>query len=96
MNKRSAVLALSALAYETRLGAVELLAEVGEEGVPAGELARRLGVPQNTLSDHLGTLTHADLVTAERQGRSIIYRINPETCERLVSFLETTCLRAQT
>jgi len=44
------------------------------EGVPAGELARALGVPQNTLSAHLAILARAGLVVGERQSRSIIYR----------------------
>lgn len=96
MNNKAAVSALSALAFETRLEAVQLLAEAGDEGLPAGELARRLNVAQNTLSDHLQTLARADLVTTERQSRSIIYRINPEACARLLAHLQSTCLKTRT
>jgi len=92
MDNRAAVLALSALAFETRLETVQLLATIGDEGLPAGELARRLNVQQNTLSDHLKALVGANLLTAERRSRSIIYRINPDAIERLTSFLQSTCL----
>ncbi|MFI7843849.1 ArsR/SmtB family transcription factor, partial [Acinetobacter baumannii] len=44
------------------------------DGVPAGELARLIDVPQNTMSAHLATLLRAGLVKSERQSRSIIYR----------------------
>ena len=96
MDNKAAISALSALAFETRLEAVQLLADVGDEGMSAGELARRLNVTQNTLSDHLQTLARADLVTAERQSRSIIYRINPAACTRLLAHLQSTCLKTRT
>jgi len=91
MENKAAVAALAALAFETRLQAVQLLATVGEEGLAAGELSRRLGVQQNTLSDHLAALTRAGIVTADRQGRSIIYRTNPRAVEDLVLFLNERC-----
>jgi DNA-binding transcriptional ArsR family regulator len=91
MENKAAVAALAALAFETRLKAVQLLATVGDEGLAAGELSRRLGVQQNTLSDHLAALTRAGIVTADRQGRSIIYRTNPQAVEDLALFLNERC-----
>ena len=91
MDNRMAVAALSALAFETRLEAVQLLATVGEDGLAAGELSRRLGVQQNTLSDHLRALDRAGIVTSERRSRSIIYRANPAALRDLVTFLNTRC-----
>ncbi|MFW2828584.1 ArsR/SmtB family transcription factor [Sphingomonas sp. ID0503] len=91
MENRAAVLALSALAFETRLETVRLLATVGDGGLPAGELARRLGIPQNSLSGHLKALASASLLTAERKSRSIIYRINPPALNLLTSFLQSMC-----
>lgn len=91
MEKQAAIAALAALAFETRLEAVQLLATVGEEGLAAGELSRRLGVQQNTLSDHLGALARAGIVTTERRSRSIIYRANPQTVRELISFLDQSC-----
>lgn len=91
MDNKIAVAALSALAFETRLQAVQLLASAGEGGVAAGELARQLGVQQNTMSDHLRALAHAGVVTTERRSRSIIYRANRPMVEELVRFLDESC-----
>ena len=88
MENEAAVAALSALAFETRLQAVQLLATVGDDGLAAGELSRRLGVQQNTLSDHLASLARAGIVKADRQGRSIIYRANPQAVRDLILFLD--------
>ncbi len=86
-----AIGALGALAQGTRLDAFRLL--VGHEpgGLAAGEIARRLNVPQNTLSAHLAILARAGLVRPERQSRSIIYRADLETLRGLTVFLVKDC-----
>ena len=65
---------LSALSQATRLQTFRLLVSREPDGVPAGELARLIGVPQNTMSAHLSILANAGLVSGERRSRSIIYR----------------------
>jgi DNA-binding transcriptional ArsR family regulator len=74
MDASTTILALSALAQDTRLETFRLLVAKEPDGVPAGELARLAGVPQNTMSAHLAVLARAGLVTGERRSRSIIYR----------------------
>lgn len=91
MDNDAAVSALSALAFDTRLRAVQMLASVGPGGLAAGELSRRLDVQQNTLSDHLAALSRAGIVTAERRSRSIIYRLDAAAISGLISFLVKTC-----
>lgn len=91
VDNKLAVAVLSALAFETRLLAVQILSSAGEQGLPAGELARQLGVRQNTLSDHLRALAYAEIIIPERQGRSIVYRANPTTLPGLIEFLGKTC-----
>jgi ArsR family transcriptional regulator, arsenate/arsenite/antimonite-responsive transcriptional repressor len=88
MDVKSAVPVLAALAQETRLRALGMLVEHGEEGLPAGHLAEALGVPHNTLSAHLKALRAAGLVDSERQSRSIIYKAVPTTMRELARFLE--------
>ena len=61
------------------------------DGVAAGDLARDLGVPQNTLSAHLSVLAHAGLVRGERHGRSIVYRAELARLQELVLFLMKDC-----
>ena len=89
MERKNIVEAFSAIAQETRLESLRLLLDRLEDGLPAGEVARLLGVPQNTMSAHLAVLKRADLVLAERQGTTILYRANTERVWQLVDYLVT-------
>lgn len=91
MELSEAVTALAALAQSTRLDAFRLLVRHEPEGVPAGELARLLDIPQNTMSAHLATLSRAGLIVGERQGRSILYRANLDRFQELTLFLLKDC-----
>ena len=91
MESNEAIDGLAALAQETRLQAFKILVRHEPEGVAAGELARLLKVPQNTLSTHLAILSHASLVSSERQSRSIVYRANLEAVRGLVLHLLNDC-----
>jgi len=86
METDQALGAFAALSQDTRLEAFRLLIKHEPQGVAAGELARLLSVPQNTLSAHLNVLTHANLVTSERRSRSIIYRARLDRLEALCYF----------
>lgn len=90
MQNNAAIAALGALALDTRLRAFRLLADAGADGLPAGEIARRLDVAQNTLSDHLQVLARAGIVSSERRSRSIIYRANTDAMLDLINFLSAT------
>jgi DNA-binding transcriptional ArsR family regulator len=91
MESDGAIEALSALAQPTRLLAFRLLVGREPEGMAAGELARRLGVPQNTLSSHLSIMARAGLVRGERHSRSIHYRADLNGLRALVTFLLEDC-----
>lgn len=91
MDNSQAILALAALAQPTRLDAFRLLVSREPEGVPAGELARLLAVPQNTLSAHLAVLSRAGLIVGERQSRSIIYRADLAEFRAMIAFLLKDC-----
>jgi len=91
MDKEEAVMALAALAQPTRLQAFRILVKHEPDGLPAGELARLLEVPQNTLSAHLAVLSRADLVTSERHSRSIVYRANLGEFQKVALFLLQDC-----
>jgi arsenate reductase len=82
---------LAALAHPTRLAAFRRLVEAGPEGLPAGEIARLLNVPHNTLSGHLADLVLAGLVRSRREGRSVIYSADLDGLARLVTFLAADC-----
>jgi ArsR family transcriptional regulator len=91
MEMTTAITALSALAQATRLDVFRLLVKHEPTGVPAGELARAVGVPQNTLSAHLAVLSRAGLVVGERNSRSIIYRADIAAFRELTLFLIQDC-----
>lgn len=91
MEGKLAVAALSALAHEGRLAVFRMLVQAGSDGVPAGEIARRLGVPANTLSANLNVLSHAGLIDSRREGRSIIYTAAYERMAALLGFLVEDC-----
>lgn len=91
METEQAIDCLAALAQATRLETFRLLVRREPEGVPAGELARLAGVPQNTLSTHLAILARAGLVRGERRSRSIIYRADLEGFRALARFLLQDC-----
>ena len=91
MDETEAILAFAALAQDTRLQAFRLLVNSEPRGLAAGEIARRLAVPQNTMSSHLGVLSRAALVIAQRHSRSIVYRANIDRAREVVTFLLTDC-----
>ena len=91
MDSQEAIAALSALAQPTRLDTFRLLVSREPEGVAAGELARLIDVPQNTMSTHLAILARAGLVRGERHSRSIIYRADLERFREVTLFLLKDC-----
>jgi DNA-binding transcriptional ArsR family regulator len=95
MEIRIATACLSALAQESRLQVFRLLVEAGEEGLPAGEIARAVGVPHNTMSSHLAILQQAGLVQSQRQGRSVIYAVDLSGVRDLLAFLLEDCCQGR-
>jgi DNA-binding transcriptional ArsR family regulator len=91
MENETAVLALAALAQPTRLQAFRTLVQHEPDGLPAGELARLLEVPQNTLSAHLSVLARAGLVSSIRHSRSIVYRADLVQFREVALFLLQDC-----
>ena len=94
-SEAAAVQALGALAQETRLRVFRLLVEAGPQGLPAGEVARRLGVPANTMSGHLGILARAGLVLQRRDSRLILCSADFAGLRALLDFLLRDCCGGQ-
>lgn len=91
MNSEDAVINLFALAHPARLNIFRLVVQAGPSGLPAGQIARSVGIPANTASTHLSILTGAGLLSAYRDGRSIIYSAVHAQIGALVSYLVDDC-----
>jgi len=91
MESENAILTFADLAQTTRLDVFRLLVEHEPDGLAAGDIARTIAVPQNTMSAHLAILARAGLVVSERKSRSIIYRADLATFQRLTSFMVEDC-----
>ena len=74
---------LRALAEPTRLAIVRQLASGGE--VCACDFTDCCGVSQPTVSHHLKVLREAGVVSSERRGTWIYYRLEPKAAARLAA-----------
>lgn len=91
MQPDHVIRALAALAQEHRLAAFRLLVQAGAEGIPAGAIAERIGVPASSMSFHLAQLANAGLVTQRRASRSIIYAADYAAMNGLMGYLTENC-----
>lgn len=73
---------LKSVAHPVRLRMLELLLE-GEYTV--GELAELCEVGQSAASDHLGRLRDRGILTQDRQGRQVYYRVAAPAIGGIVS-----------
>lgn len=95
MNEAAAVAALAALAQEARLRVFRALVGAGPDGMTPSALSAMLDIPASTLSFHLKELVHADLVSAEREGRNLHYRPALERMNDLLAYLTAHCCQGQ-
>lgn len=91
MENKHAVLALAALAQESRLAAFRLLVQAGPAGLAANKIAAALSMPSSSLSFHLKELTNANLIVPRHEGRFIIYAAKFDTMNALLGFLSENC-----
>lgn len=76
--------AFRALADPTRRKILKLLRDGPRT---SGEIADRFPTSWATISRHLGILRDAELVTAERDGQSIVYELNTTVFQDIVEHL---------
>jgi DNA-binding transcriptional ArsR family regulator len=91
MESVNVILALAALAQSTRLDVFRLLVRHEPKGLAAGDIARALAVPQNTMSSHLAVLSRAGLVSTQRFSRSIVYRADLANLQDVILFMLRDC-----
>ncbi len=91
MKSKDAVIALGALAQDTRLAVYRLLVQQGPSGLAAGEISGQLGIAPATLSFHLKELAHAGLVSSRQEGRFIYYAADFSAMNELLAYLSENC-----
>ena len=91
MEESQALLALSALSQQTRLQILRFLVTKGPAGASAGDVGKFVEASSSRASFHLSSLNHAGLITATRQSRSIIYKVDFEAMAGLIGYLVRDC-----
>lgn len=95
MNESDIVRSLAALAQQSRLQIFRQLVVMGSQGMTPTRLAEVLGLQSTALSFHLKELTHAGLITQERDGRNLIYRAQYERMNAVLAYLTQNCCQGQ-
>lgn len=85
-----------ALADPVRLRLLSLIAAAGGEEVCVCELTPAFDLSQPTISHHLKVLREAGLLTSQRRGTWVYYRVIPGALQRLSDALVPTRLIAAT
>ena len=91
MDTKQTLAALAALAQESRLAVFRLLVQTGPDGLAASKIGERLEIAPSSLSFHLKELSHAQLVSQERQGRNVLYRAAFAAMNDLLAYLTDNC-----
>jgi ArsR family transcriptional regulator len=91
MKVEDAVIALGALAQDSRLAIYRLLVKRGPDGYSPTDLVEKIDIPAPTLSFHLKELQRAGLIASRREGRFLYYSANFERMRGLIGFLTEKC-----
>jgi DNA-binding transcriptional ArsR family regulator len=65
----------------------EILRVIGNDELPAGEIAAHFALTRPAVSQHLRVLKDAGLLAERRDGTRRLYRVRPETLAGLRDFL---------
>ncbi len=95
MQEPQVILSLAALAHPSRLRAFRALVVAGSNGLSPSVLAEQLGVALNALSFHLKELSHAGLISSQRQGRHVLYHAQFNTMNALIAYLTENCCQGK-
>ena len=91
MEEQDVIKSLAALAQPLRLRVFRALVVAGPAGLTPGGLALTLDIAATTLSFHLKELSHAGLISQQRDGRNLIYRAAYDQMNALLAYLTDHC-----
>lgn len=93
MNLATSAKRLAGLGHEHRLEIFQLLVQAGDDGMTVGELQAVTGRPASTLAFHLRELVAAELVTQQKEGRTVRCRANYAALDELLQFVKRDCCK---
>jgi ArsR family transcriptional regulator len=93
MESLHAAECLAALGHESRLDIFRLLVQAGPQGINAGAIGEKLGIPSTTLSFHLAHLSRVGLVSRRQDSRFIFYATDFGAMDDLIVFLTADCCK---
>ncbi len=96
MDLDQAAESFSAMGSDSRLSVVKALVRAGQDGLTVGDIQTRTGIAPSTLAHHLKFLAAGNVLTQEKQGRSVINRANFTHLEALAQFILSECCIDQT
>ncbi len=82
---------MKSLGSETRLAVFSELMRAGIDGVPVGQVQKKLNVPASTLTHHLHKLIDAGLAHQERKGAVLMCFANFEAMMGTFQFFANNC-----
>lgn len=91
----TAALLLDQLGNQTRLSIVRLLVRAGDDGLPVGQIQKRLGIPGSTLTHHIGHLKNAGVIRQRREQATLICTVDYDVIRALVDYLTEECCADQ-
>ena len=86
---------LSQLGNQTRLKIVRELVRAGRTGMAVGEIQKKLGTPNSTLSHHINHLRGVGLIRQTRESTILRCFIEYQKIEEIVKFLTEECCAAE-
>lgn len=87
MKESQAVLALLGVAHEHRMRIFRMLMAQGPSGMPAGDVASRLGVGRSNVSFHLSNMERAGLLRSRRVHRNRFYAVDLDGVRAFLVYL---------
>jgi ArsR family transcriptional regulator, arsenate/arsenite/antimonite-responsive transcriptional repressor len=84
---------LASLGHVARLSILRAVVQAGRDGATTTELQERVDIPWTTLNHHLDRLVDSGLVTARREGKSVIHTADYGALRALTDFLWEDCCK---
>ena len=82
---------LAQLGHPSRLAIYRLLIRAGHSGMIVGDIARKLSIPNSTLTHHLNKMIQVGIISQERNKQHRYCKANINDFKNLINFLNDEC-----